>query len=416
MKPSRILLTVLAAVMCLTTVNASPLLSDYSHIRGFCHNMGRGDQETLETQFGYAKRLNLNSSRIWLSIAQYERNPEGYINQLVNYVRTAHKFGISVMPIFFNGNGQDPIQPEVLKPGFKERGDKYVQAIIKALKDEPGLLMWDMMNEPVCNDYYLQAPAEEKEKRFNEIYDFVRYYLKKTREWDSSNNPVTVGVMYPQFLDAVADLCDVLCFHDYRETRAIVQHGYDVAKEISARNGNKPLINSEMACTGRANPYDMAIEMCEKNGAGWYVFTLMISGYWGGVHGIFYPDGTIRDPSIVAAIMGFYRNRDLNTTINHNVNMEGYAQKALAKIEAVLTDGYKVFESRRASTLDILEAAEWAAVLLEGGELVPMFTPPTAKIETWRKMPEAEREKQADEIRDFAYGLAMELKKWCRIL
>ncbi len=408
----RLLILTMVATMAILTVNASPLLSDYSHIRGFCYPGGwRADKVTLEKELGYAVRINLNSARIWLSYQQYQRDPQAFLDQLVMFVRTAHNMGISTMPIFFNGNG---LNPNILKPEFKKEGDKYIAAVINTLKDEPGLLMWDIMNEPVCNDYWLQAPESEKDKRFTEIYDFVRYYLKKTKELDSSNNPVTVGVMYPQFLKEVSHLCDVLSFHDYRETRAIVQHGYDVAKEYSSLNSDKPLINSEMACTGRSNPYDMAIELAEKNGAGWYVFELMIRGYWGDVHGIFYPDGTIRDPSIVSAIMGFYRKRDLTTSIHHNPNKEGYAQKALEKIEAVLTDGYKVFENRRASTDDILEAAEWAANLLEGAEMVPMFEPPTAKIQTWRAMPEAER--NADEIRNFAYELAVLLKKWCRIL
>jgi hypothetical protein len=356
-------------------------------------------------------RLNLNSARIWLNYRQYQRDPQAFLDQLLMFVRTAHNMGISTMPIFFNGNG---LNPDILKPEFKKEGDAYIAAVIKILKDEPGLLMWDIMNEPVCNDYWLLAPEKEKDKRFTEIYDFVRYYLEKTKELDSSHNPVTVGVMYPQFLEEVAHLCDVLSFHDYRETRAIVQHSYDMAKEISSQNNNKPVINSEMACTGRANPYDMAIELAENNDAGWYIFELMIQGYWSDVHGIFYPDGTIRDPSIVAAVMGFYRNRDLNTSIKHNPNKEGYAQKALTHIEAVLTDRYKTFENRRATTNEILEAAEWAANLLEGAEMVPMYEPPTAKIMTWRAMPEQER--NADEIRNFAYELALLLRKWCRIL
>jgi len=50
------------------------------------------------------------------------------------------------------------------------------------------------------------------------------------------------------------------------------------------------------------------LEISEKHKTGWYLFNLMISGYWGEVHGLFYPDGTIRDPAIIAAVMGFYRN------------------------------------------------------------------------------------------------------------
>jgi hypothetical protein len=35
----------------------------------------------------------------------------------------------------------------------------------------------------------------------------------------------------------------------------------------------------------------------------------MITGNWGTVRGVFYPDGTVRDPSIPAALLGFFRNR-----------------------------------------------------------------------------------------------------------
>jgi hypothetical protein len=50
------------------------------------------------------------------------------------------------MPILFNGNN---LNPETLTKEFRENtGDKYVKAIIDAVKDEEGLLMWDIMNEP----------------------------------------------------------------------------------------------------------------------------------------------------------------------------------------------------------------------------------------------------------------------------
>jgi GH35 family endo-1,4-beta-xylanase len=70
--------------------------------------------------------------------------------------------GISTMPILWNGNGLDPA---MLKPEFRVRGDAYIKAVVQALKDEPGLLMWDVMNEPLTNAYYGRATAEEKPGR-----------------------------------------------------------------------------------------------------------------------------------------------------------------------------------------------------------------------------------------------------------
>lgn len=99
-------------------------------------------------------------------------------------------------------------------------------------------------------------------------------------------------------------------------------------------------------------------------------------GEWGTAHGICYADGTIRDPSIVAALLGFYRNRG-DSIILPQVNSEKHADKAIVRAEDVLF--------RRGDAHELLEAAEYIANLLEANELVPMAYPPTAKIEAFRR-------------------------------
>jgi len=168
----------------------------------------------------------------------------------------------------------------------------------------------------------------------------------------------------------------------------------------------------------------MAIQIADEHNVGWYVFNLIISGYWGEIHGLVYPDGTIRDPSSIAAIYGFYRKRDLNTTVKALPNREKHAEKAISLLEKVLGGNLDVFpdvfgiEPFRASSNsvdDILEAAEYCANLLEGAEMVPMREPPTARIETWRKMTAGDKEKARGEIRKFAYDLGLQLKKQCEL-
>jgi len=84
-------------------------LDDYGFIRGVCYPGGwRNDRATMERDLGYAKRLTLNSTRIWLSPRWYERDPEGFIGQIRTYVRIAHSLGISTMPVLFNGNSLNP--------------------------------------------------------------------------------------------------------------------------------------------------------------------------------------------------------------------------------------------------------------------------------------------------------------------
>lgn len=99
----------------------------------------------------------------------YKDNPERFIDGLKNYVRTAYEEGYTTMPILFNGNG---LNPDILEPEFKVEGEKYVSDVVNALKDEPGLIMWDIMNEPSCNDYIMKSPEDEKEARLSKMWDF----------------------------------------------------------------------------------------------------------------------------------------------------------------------------------------------------------------------------------------------------
>ena len=401
----RLALWTATVMMAITPALAEKPLKDYSHIRGVNHGM-QGEEATWRRDLGYGKRINLNSTRIWLNYQGYEKDPKGYIERLRNYIRVSHSLGYSTMPILWNGNS---LNPDTIKPEFRTRGEVYVRAIVEAIKNEPGLLMWDIMNEPLTNPYWGQAKGEEKAKREAEITDHLRHYLTFVKKLDPVN-ATTVGYEISNQLPPTADLVDVLTFHEYTHLRSTIEEAYRFAAEISKKY-NKPMMNTEMACIARANPYDILIEISEKYKTGWYVFNLMIQGYWGEVHGLFYPDGTIRDPAIIAAVMGFYRNRDLNTIIKPVANRESHAIRAVKAIEEALTDNLSTFNYSRTSTDKLLDAAEYAVNLLESAELVPMYVPPSAQIRFWREQPPEKRDRDA--IRAFAYKLGQTLKETC---
>ena len=402
-------LPVLAAAIALAfaigTARAEKPLKDYGFIRGVNHVM-TGDHDVLTRDLGYAKRLNLNSTRIWLSFDDYEKEPQAYVNRLRDYIRVSQRLGFSTMPILWNGNY---LNPDTLNPAFRARGDAYVKAIVEAVKDEPGLLMWDIMNEPFTNDYHDKAAEQENTSRKAEITAFVRYQLSRVKTLDPVN-ATTVGHAYPSDLETTADLVDVLSFHDYTPLRSTVEETYRIAAEVSRKSG-KPMLNSETGCIARGNPYDMVLEIAERHKTGWYLFSLMIEGYWGEIHGLFYPDGTIRDPAAIAAVMGFYRNRDVNAIIKTVPNREGQAERALKAIEVALKDNQDAFRHSKAPTDPMLDAAEYAANLLEAAELVPMHEPPTARIKFWRQQPPGERDRDA--IRAFTFDLGLMLKRYC---
>lgn len=134
---------------------------------------------------------------------------------------------------------------------------------------------------------------------------------------------------------------------------------------------------------------------------------------WNRVHGVVYPDGTVRDPSIVSAIYGFYRNRS-ESALRSDVNQENHVDRVVTLAERTLAATRHGLGNRdhAGDAEALLEVCEYAANMLEAGELVPMAYPPTAKVAAYRRMAHP----NVDEIRDYLYELLVTLKKACHVL
>jgi hypothetical protein len=384
-------------------------LKDYSHIRGIHGLQEENSGMPLEKMLEYCNRLNLNSSRRYMDYFIYIKDPKGNLEKLRSDMALCHEYGVSTMQIIFGGNSLDPT---ILEPEFwREKGDKYVSEIVLALKDSPGLLMWDIMNEPSCNLWMTDAPEGERPKRWEKINAFLKHYCALVKELDPEGC-ITIGHTEACDLEPSAEWVDVLTFHDYRETDKRRAENYDLAEEIG-RKYNKPVINSETCCLCRANPYDTAIKACMDRKMGFYVFELMIGGYWEDTHGLIYPDGTIRNPEAIAALFGFFVNRT-SSRVKPNPNREGYVYRAVEGLKRALTDERGLFKNRDRTSDEILEAAEYAANLMEANGIACTYDLPTAKIADWRAQPEDERDLKA--IRDFAFGLGETLKAWAQMI
>ena len=313
------------------------------------------------------------------------------------------------MPILFNGNG---IDPAILEEAFLPEGETFAKAIVEGVKDEPGLIMWDIMNEPPCNPLILEAPSQEvKDGWYAKIWKFVRHFCKFVKGLDPVN-AITVGNWLAVDMESSADLVDVLSYHDYSTTLKGVTDAAELALSVGKKYG-KPVINNETCCIARANPYDTVIQKMNELHIPWYVFNLMIEGYWNDVHGIFYEDGTVRDPAIAAAIVGCFRNRDLNALVPEKPNREQQATKSVQKAAALLSDSNADgFGYGRLNVSALLDVCEEMANLLEVGQLVPMQIPPTARIAAWRK----QEHPNELEVKKFTYELSKTLKDACQML
>ncbi len=421
-------------------------LKDYSHIKGFnytasyAHNdidfWSNYRAEVVEREMGYAQRLGLNSARIFLPYCVYRKNPQQFLEHVTDFVRTAWKHGVSSTPIVFFGREFYPDYVEedgnadMLAAENRHLSEEYFTALHGAIGSEPGLLFWDVSNEPGYHTpefvtYYPDEPEFRHElsvkpedmSSFRAKQEMVWAYLRDMIAYMRKVDPVNalgIGNTYAYEIEpsGTAELVDILIYHDYFETRKRVRDICEQMKALSEKY-QKPVINNETGCLARANPYDMELEILKEYGFGFYVFELMIgSSGWNRVHGICYPDGTVRDPSIVAAVQGFFRNRS-ESALPSDVNQEGAAYRAIDMAVRAISGAVNTHNGDHSGETEaLLEAAEMIANLLEAGEHVPMHCPPTAKVEAYRR----QAHPNTEEIKDWLYELVETLKKACHIV
>ena len=427
---------------------------DYQKLRGFNYTQpdaandrvfwAEYHHDIVDRDMGYAERLHLNSARIFLSYDFYKENPDRFLANVKDFVQTAWKHGISTNPIIFMGfrfredelpwsgfmleAGLKPIYKTLEDPSCWYIGEKYFDDLYEAIGHEEGLLFWDIANEPGYTDNFVTLYDEEpsyvqdyqerpnmellryrQEKTWEIVRHFCRYVKSKDQEHDIGIGNIFIFETEPS---RTAELVDVIVFHDYFPTRKRMRDALEYAKKMGEKYG-KPVLDNEMCCLARANPYDMSIEMHDEYQIGWYLFELMIGkDMWSRVHGVVYPDGTVRDPSIVAAIGGFFRNRS-ETAIRSDVNQEDYVKRVSILAERTLHAARQNKGSDHSQDVEnLLEVCEYAANLLEAGELVPMAYPPTAKIAAYRRQQNVD----AMEIEDYLTELMGTLKKACHII
>jgi hypothetical protein len=359
------------------TVAAKPAAFDLSTIRGANYRGAAATNTTdywrhynaaeTERDLTYADRLKLNQLRVFVNDASWQAGKAAFRKNLVDLARACNRHRIGLMITV--GDTQTFINDD----GAINRGHirGLVKELVKAIGREPALAFWDASNEP---DYNAGgAPPDRQEKRFE-----IARLIAATFHALDQQTPVTIGVACERNMEALADAVDVLSFHDYLPNRAAISNDLVRAKAFAAKTG-KQVIDTETGCIARANPYDVTLEEHGKAHVGWYIWELMITKRWGDVHGVFYPDGTVRDPAIPAAIFGLFRNRSDNVILE-NVNRESWVNSDSAAAQEWLDNPAGTWN-------DGLIAAEKLANLLEGAQLIAMREPPTRAIGLLRQGP-----------------------------
>lgn len=378
----------ISAVVAMTCSGASArsgghkYAPDYSDMRGFNYNTASSlntedewksyHHAEVDRDFGYAERLQLNSVRVFLAYKAWLADKATFKENLKDFVRTAaaHHIGVMVEVV----DGPAGMMPDLFEQSAKPKLREYAKDLVEAVGDEPGLSFWDVANEPD----WVRPPVAMPNTNQPQRIAVAKFMTGVFHELDH-HTPVTIGCLFLTCTMETASYVDVLSYHDYSQTRAQIVADIQRGQKFAA-SVKKPLINTEMACVGRANPYDIEIEEHNKAHMGWFIWELMIAHYWGNVHGIFYPDGTIRDPSIVAAVMGFYRNRGPNVVLEET-DREGITSGLLDDARKWLADPHPDYFAG-------MVLAESQANTLEAGQLVAMRDLPTRKVDMLRAGPQ----------------------------
>ena len=318
-----------------------------------------------ERDLNYAQRLGINQIRCFISYPAFQSNSNQFRENLLHLVRAADLREIGVMPVVgysreMRGKGY---------PGAQE----WAKFLVDTLGKEPGLAFWDVSNEP---DYPPTAT------NLTSRLAFAQHMAGVFRSLDSQT-PVTIGFAFESTMEKYVDDVDVLVFHDYLQTRGAVRADIERAKKVAAA-AHKQVMDDEIGCVARANPYQVTIQEHMKAHIGYYLWELMIvwdgTRGWGNVHGIFYPDGTIRDPSIPMAVMGIFRNRSPDVVLERP-DREGRVTRIITEARAWLDNSNGDWHSG-------LDIAEVAANLLESAQLIPLHELPTRQVELLRRSPE----------------------------
>ncbi len=362
---------VLIAAIFAATAMAANAPKDLSKIRGANYRAAGAKDTTdhwlhysaaeTERDLDYALRLNLNQLRVFISYEAWGANKAAFRKNLVHLLHAARQRGLGIMPVV------GITEPMIMEDSARPLARAWAVDLVTSIGKEPGLAFWDVSNEPD----WPPTPQTRVRRRF----ELARYMAGVFHELDKKT-PVTIGCAFVPSMEELADSVDVLSFHDYMQNRAVIRSNIARAKVFAAKVG-KPVFNTEIGCLGRANPYDVTLEEHMNAAVGWYIWELMITTRWGTVHGVFYPDGTVRDPSIPAAMLGFFRNRSI-TIVPEDPDREQWVAKAIANARKWLAAQDPKWE-------DGLDAAETAANLLEAAQLIAMREPPTRTVDLLRR-------------------------------
>jgi hypothetical protein len=198
-----------------------------------------------------------------------------------------------------------------LGPEWYPKLEIYVDSVIARLRNNPTVLLWDLMNEP---EWASEGPLSSTEIITPEMKLVRDAFLRHFREHIKQNFPgeiVSIGWADLTNAESYEDLADVVTFHVYGGAERI-QSEIEKAEAFGKRSGKKVLITETLANWDFGSPdfgslasdeqqlahYKRVLPVLSKSPIGWISWGLVISNDFDPFTDVFYPDGHPRPAAL----------------------------------------------------------------------------------------------------------------------
>lgn len=242
--------------------------------------------DLIDKEMKLAAGIGINCARVVLQYAVYADSPKYFLKTLDQFLAICSKYGIKVMPCFFDdcsfGVNGDPVIGKQVEPliGWYAWGwspspghsmvidhsthpklEKYVKEVMTKFKNDQRIFIWDLYNEP----------TNDRDLGFRSL-PLVGKVFKWAREINPSQ-PLTIAVWndYKELNDIIFNNSDIITFHCY-STREKTQDLIDRLK-----THERPIICSEWMNRPMKSTIAEILPLLKKNNVG--------SLLWGLVNG-----------------------------------------------------------------------------------------------------------------------------------
>jgi endo-1,4-beta-mannosidase len=198
-----------------------------------------------------------------------------------------------------------------LGPDWFPKLEKYVDAVVNRLKDNPNVLLWDVMNEPeFASEGFLSANiliTPEMEQVRDSFLHHFHQYLKH----QFPNEIFSVGWASLDNAEKHSDWSDVVTFHVYGDAHQL-SSAIDRAHKFAENESKQILITETLANWDFGRPdfgamatdeaqlahYQQVLPVLANSPVGWIGWGLVMSHDFDPYTDIFYPNGIPRPAAV----------------------------------------------------------------------------------------------------------------------